>query len=274
MVSPWVPVTVTRKAPLTVATWLVMPIRPETVPRRSSGTRSGRTAMRAAMAAFSATWVRHQPTRTTGRLGAMPMTTRDALPTTAPVMMNGRRRPQREVQRSLKCPKTGLAIMANIAPTPATRAKEEALLSGSRSAMRRDSVTDAGVSRAIQTPMMARMYRAVKPPPTRWPVQPGRAFGCGFSAVGRGGRGMGCGCGHGDSFVERAGTGLGGARGEAEGLTGAERLTGPRCATGLTCAPSAERAELKVLMAGRVPWQWIGERADRGREFRRGRGGR
>lgn len=76
--------------------------------------------------------------------GAVPMTNRDAPPTRVPMTSNGRRRPHREVQRSLKCPKTGLATIANLAPTPATRASDDVLPSGSRLVMRRDSVTEAG----------------------------------------------------------------------------------------------------------------------------------
>ena len=81
------------------------------------GTRSGSTATTAARSALNISWVRHQPSRTTGMLVAKATVRMPSEPPSRPITIHGRRIPSREVVRSLIRPKNGFATRASSDPT-------------------------------------------------------------------------------------------------------------------------------------------------------------
>jgi len=87
--------------PLTDAIGTQIPRTPETRPRWAVGTWSGSTATIAASRALKNSWAMHQPTRTTGMLGANATMRMPREPPTRPTTIQGRRMPSRDDVRSL-----------------------------------------------------------------------------------------------------------------------------------------------------------------------------
>ena len=110
----------TMTLPSRMASGVAMPTRPDTLPRRSTGTWSGMVALAAASTALNAACAMHQPTSTRATDCAVPTTARAAAPTIAPPRIHGRRMPSRLVVRSDRRPASGLQMRANSAPTPMT----------------------------------------------------------------------------------------------------------------------------------------------------------
>src|SRR5439155_3394919 len=165
--SGWPVNSLTRKVPLTAAIGRHTPRTPETRPRCTRGTWSGRTATKAASNALKDSCAMHHPTRTTGMLGANATITMPRVPPTRPMTSHGRRMPSRDEVRSLILPKKGLPNIATRAPIPATSAK----LLGARSIPTREltlsgKVTRIGAWKTRLVLMNANVYSDMNPQPT------------------------------------------------------------------------------------------------------------
>ena len=111
-------------------------LTPEARPRCASGTTSGINPWSAPCAMFEDAWSRATPPikarsaaetpaqRSAGSSrAAHRMTMRKTMLSNAPATMNGRRRPHREVLRSLSIPASGWISMATASPTTRTSAR-------------------------------------------------------------------------------------------------------------------------------------------------------
>ena len=101
-------------------------------------------------------------------LGASATTSTPAEPPSTPTTSQGRRRPNRDVVRSLSRPNTGLPTMATRAPVPATSDR----LAGARSlptsaTTLSANVTSSGEMSSRMADTYAAAYQAMKPQPTR-----------------------------------------------------------------------------------------------------------
>jgi DNA-binding transcriptional ArsR family regulator len=168
----------TRKVPLTDAMGTQTPRKPETRPRCLAGTWSGSTATRAASSALKSSWAMHQPTRTTGMLGANATMRMPSEPPTRPITIQGRRMPSRDVVRSLILPKNGFPTIANRAPVPVTTAKLLGACSIPTSEFTFNARVTSRGARNSRLLMNANVYSAMYPPPDpacrdRLALQPG-----------------------------------------------------------------------------------------------------
>src|SRR6266516_7231848 len=88
----------------------------ETVARWRTGTWSGTTAERAARIALAATWKIAQHSTNAIKLEAFAIKASVAMERSVPAINQGRRRPRRDVVRSLRAPAMGLVITAARTP--------------------------------------------------------------------------------------------------------------------------------------------------------------
>lgn len=158
MPGPSMPIHCTKNVPAMIAAWGAAQKKADTQPRRRVGMRSGSTAPVAAKAALNATRATHHQRQQPEPNGAKLMSRVPRIPVAEPPRMKERRCPNREVERSDRRPKIGLAKRAQAAPRPATSERRAALLVGSMAPGRSASVTEAGVIIAIHSPSWPRTY--------------------------------------------------------------------------------------------------------------------
>ena len=131
--------------PPRMATEVIRPRMPPTRPRWWAGIWSGSSAVSVASVALTPNCASAQPAVRVAMLVPSATTVRPARPPSMPPISQGRRRPKRDVVRSLIAPKNGLPIRARIAPTDSTALSADVLLSGAICATRIDNVTTTGV---------------------------------------------------------------------------------------------------------------------------------
>ncbi len=134
-----------RALPARMATEVIRPRMPLTLPRCWGGIWSGSSAVRVASVALMPSCASAQPAVSVGMLVPSATISRPAEPTSMPPSSHGRRRPSREVVRSDIAPKNGLPISARTAPTESTVPRAADLSSGAICATRIDIVTMTGV---------------------------------------------------------------------------------------------------------------------------------
>ena len=143
----------TAVSPISGPAAAAKPTKPETVPLRSGGTWSARSALVAACWKLNSVCVRHQ-TRATCHTSVVNASAKTASePETPPVRIHVRLRPNRAAVRSLIRPASGFATSANSAPKPVTM--PNAAAAPGPAILVRCSVSSScrGVSRAIRAPM-------------------------------------------------------------------------------------------------------------------------
>lgn len=109
-----------RMEPATGAAMEMKPLMPEILPRWDSGSRSASTVVIRFMTRVHPSAAITHPTPSRNTLCAPVSTSDPSRPTTAPIAIHGRRRPNRERVRSLAVPNNGPAITETAEAVPTT----------------------------------------------------------------------------------------------------------------------------------------------------------